>query len=128
MSKVQSHSFMNRKNVLICDDNSRVRSGLKLILEDHFCLFFAEDEKEVFDFIFKENIDLILIDYCLKESNGTEIINRVKNKCPLIRIIMLTGYKDDDLKPKALVMGADDFIIKPFKSLDLIGAIQKLLS
>jgi DNA-binding response OmpR family regulator len=119
---------MKKKNVLVCDDNAKMRSGLKMILEDHFNLSLLDDGNQILDVVQKDNIELVLLDNNLKTTTGLDLIKGIKLKYPLVRIIILTAYRDDDLRPKAMAIGADELFVKPFNSLELIGAIQKLLS
>jgi len=115
---------MTKKELLICDDNKRFCSGLKLILEEYYNVTTVNDGKQVFDVVSKIKIDLILLDYDLRTINGTNIIKRIKNNFPSIKIIMVTGHEDADVMSMAFSLGADDYIIKPFKTKDLLEAIQ----
>jgi len=115
---------MTKKELLICDDNKRFCSGLKLILEEYYNVTTLNDGKQVFDVVSKSNIDLVLLDYDLRTINGTNIIRRIKNNLPNIKIIMVTGHEDADVKAMAFSLGVDDYIIKPFKTKELLEAIQ----
>lgn len=115
---------MTKKELLICDDNKRFCLGLKLILEEYYNVTIVSDGKQVFDVVSKINIDLVLLDYDLRTINGTNIIKRIKNSFPKIKIIMVTGHEDADVKSMAFGLGVDDYIIKPFKTKDLLEAIQ----
>ena len=115
---------MTKKELLICDDNKRFCSGLKLILEEYYNVTTVNDGKQVFDVISKTNIDLVLLDYDLRTVNGANIIKRIKTNFPNIKIIMVTGHEDADVKSRAFSLGVDDYIIKPFKTRELLEAIQ----
>ena len=68
----------------------------------------------------KEKIDLILLDLMLPGLNGEEIVKRVKN----IPIIVISAKMDQENKVKVLLDGANDYIVKPFDTEELIARVK----
>lgn len=79
---------------------------------------------------FKEiKFDIILCDYKMPEMDGNQVLKKIKDLKPdhHIPFIMLTAYTDSKIYRQAMNLGADDFLNKPFKSDDLIKAVNKEL-
>src|SRR5262249_28423844 len=73
--------------------------------------------------------DLILLDLMMPRVSGYEVCQKIKQdkKTQLIPVIVVTALKEISDKIKAIEMGADDFLMKPFNKLELITRIKSLL-
>ena len=117
-----------KKNILIVDDDKRLRELLKDYLSDKkFEIYLCEDfleAKEILSFIF---FDLIILDRMMPTGDGIDLIDFIKNKSSS-PIIMLTAMGHDQNKIEGLKIGADDYLAKPFEPEELYLRINKLLN
>ena len=113
-------------NLLIVEDDSTIRYGLKYYLEQEgFNVLESSNVKETLS-ILDEDITLALLDINLPDGDGFSLFHKIKEKKD-IPIIFLTA---DDLElsvVRGLDMGADDYITKPFKARELISRINNIL-
>lgn len=113
-------------NLLIVEDDSTIRYGLKYYLEQEgFNVLEASNVKETL-LLLDEDITLALLDINLPDGDGFSLFHKIKEKKD-IPIIFLTA---DDLElsvVRGLDMGADDYITKPFKARELISRINNIL-
>ena len=116
-----------KKNILVVDDDKRLRELLKDYLDEkNYQIYLCEDfleAKEILSFIL---FDLIILDRMMPSGDGIELVNFIKNhsKTP---VIMLTAMGDDQNKIEGLKIGADDYLSKPFEPEELYLRIKKLL-
>ena len=112
--------------ILIVEDNRPVANLIATYLN-----FGGYETSQVYDgqlaleLLAEEPFDLLILDLMLPKVSGTEIIERVKET--EIPIIVLTARDDLGSKVQCLKTGADDYIIKPFDSMDLLVRVEALL-
>ncbi len=118
------------KDILIVDDEKDIRMLIRGILEDEgYAIREADGEKQAFAEIEKKRPDLIVLDIWLQGSgkDGLEILDKVKQDCPLIPVLMISGHGTIETAVNAIKAGAYDFIEKPFKADRLILMIRRAL-
>jgi len=71
-----------------------------------------------------DDLDVIIIDLKMPEMNGIETIQRIKNKWPLIEVILLTGHGTVESAVNALKQGAFDYLMKPYDLGELVVKIK----
>jgi len=75
------------------------------------------------------NYDVVLLDIMMPEMDGLEVLDKLKEKNNKLNVIMMTAYSSLDRVLKSHKIGADHYILKPFKSLsDVSDKIKKLMS
>jgi len=118
------------KNILIIDDESRIRDIIKIQLQAQpFIVLEAENEQQAFAVLASNTISLILCDVKLKELDGFTIVQKLKAlEYKNIPVIMLTGFIDKETTEQANKIGCADFITKPVKRQKLIDCINKALN
>lgn len=115
-------------NLLIIDDQKLIRDSLKLALNDEgYHVLLAENGKQGIAVLKKNNIDLILLDLKLPDSNGIDILKQIKAINPECIVIMMTGYGTIENAVAAMKLGAFDYINKPFKSKHISTIIKLAL-
>ena len=114
---------MNKKHILICDDEVGIRESLKLILKD-YRLTFCSDSKECLG---GRNFDLLILDIKMPKLSSLGVLRQVKEKKPDLKVIIVTGYEDTEIAAQAIQAGAVDYIIKPFEAKELLRSIEKSL-
>ncbi len=103
--------------ILIVDDSLMNRTSLSNILQDEFKISTASSGKEMFHVLEEIDPKLILLDIIMPELDGFEVIEKLKssdeyNKIP---VIFITGLDNDESEEKGFLLGAMDYITKPFK-------------
>lgn len=113
--------------ILLVEDNETIILGLEyLFKEEKFDLKVATNKKEAISIVEKEDFDLVLLDVMLPDGNGFEIGKYIKKNFE-IPIIFLTAKDEEKDVVYGLELGADDYIIKPFRNRELITRIKNVL-
>src|SRR5699024_2351038 len=110
--------------ILIVDDEQQMRRMLKLYLRHEFELKEAENGQEAVEILKTNTIDLVLLDIMMPEMDGIETCKQMKAISPNVPIILLTALNDTSQKVEGLNIGADDYIIKPFDTEELLARIH----
>ena len=115
------------KNILLLEDNESIIMGLKYSLEQEG--FDVETAKSVLDAknkINEKKYSIYLLDITLPDGNGFEICKEIKSKKD-IPVIFLTAQDEKTSVVLGLDLGADDYIVKPFRTRELISRINSVL-
>lgn len=114
------------KKVLIVDDEDEIREIIRMNLElaGYECLE-ADDGEKAIRILESEILDIILLDIMLPKKDGFQIAEEIVKKD--IPIIFLTAKENVMDKVKGLKLGADDYIVKPFDSMELLARIEAVL-
>jgi len=119
-----------KAKVLVIDDEPKVSYTIKKYLEQNdFAVTILNDGIEAVEIIKKCEPDLVILDWLLPGKSGIEICADLR-KTPTtskIPILMLSSRSENFEKVTGLDNGADDYIAKPFNSLELIARIKALL-
>lgn len=116
------------KKVLIIDDEEKLRSLLtKIISLEGFDVLQAGDAKSAFKQLNQQEVDLVLCDVKLPDGNGVEITKQIKEKYPLIEIILLTAYGNIADGVQAIKNGAFDYITKGDDNNKIIPLLYRAL-
>ena len=114
--------------ILLIEDNDSIILGLEyLFKEEKFEFEYAKLKKEAIEKIDKENFDIVLIDIGLPDGNGFEVGQYIKEYRKQLPIIFLTANDEEKDVVYGLDLGADDYIIKPFRNRELISRIKNVL-
>lgn len=110
---------------LIVDDDTDILKVLKANLEFHgFNVITASSWSEGQKYIVNTRPDIIILDVMLPDGDGVEICKNIRKQYPGIPIIMLTAKDKISDKVLGLESGADDYIVKPFETLELIARMK----
>lgn len=113
--------------LLIIDDDRSIAELLRLYLEkEGFTCLTAENGKIGLELFKSENPDLIILDVMMPEMDGWQVCREVR-KNSNIPIIMLTAKGETFDKVLGLELGADDYMVKPFETKELIARIKAVL-
>ena len=114
------------RKILLVEDNETIILGLKYSLEQEgFEVDVAKSVKETKKKL-ENTFDLYLLDISLPDGNGFEICKEIKSKQD-VPVIFLTARDEETHVVLGLDMGADDYIIKPFRIRELISRINSVL-
>lgn len=115
------------KKILLVEDNETIIMGLKYSLEQEgFQVISAKTAKESKEKLDNKSIDIVLLDVSLPDGNGFEICKEIKEKND-IPVIFLTAQDEETSVVLGLDLGADDYIVKPFRTRELISRIKSIL-
>ncbi len=115
------------KKILLVEDNETIVMGLKYSLEkENFQVISVLNIEKTKDILNKETIDLILLDVTLPDGNGFELCKYIKQKLD-VPVIFLTAQDEETSVVVGLDIGADDYIVKPFRTRELISRINSVL-
>ena len=115
--------------ILIVDDHSLFRQGLRRVLEteDHLLVVGeAKDGEEAVDKARTLMPDVVLLDINLPSMNGMEVARHIKAELPNTAVIMLTAYHDENQVFHAIRAGASAYYPKDVTAETLIGAIEQV--
>lgn len=114
------------RKILIVDDEEKIRELIRMNLElAGYKCDEAEDGEMALEKLNKFSPDLALLDIMLPKKNGYEIAQSfIRQNVP---IIFLTAKDSVTDKVKGLKLGADDYIVKPFESMELLARIEVVL-
>jgi len=119
------------KKILIVDDQLEIRELVEISLRDKSChILRAESGKEAIKIAKEEKPDLVIMDILMPgEIDGLEATRMIKSD-PLtkdIKIIIFTVKGQDADREKGFEVGAEEYLVKPFRSFELIKIVEKVL-
>ncbi len=111
--------------VLIAEDDQFIREGLSELLEQEgYETRLAEQGQQALDFYNEQEFDLILLDIMMPEMNGFTVCKAIRKRDENIPIIFITAKSEEIDQVVGLELGADDYIIKPFGTREVIARIR----
>jgi two-component system response regulator NreC len=116
-----------RIRILLVDDHAVIRQALRLLLESQAELEVVgdvENGREAVSVVEKLNPDVVLMDVVMPGLNGLEATRQIRKVSPATRVVMLSGFVDEDQLLEALRSGASGYIIKKSDVSELVLAIQ----
>jgi DNA-binding response OmpR family regulator len=119
---------MNKKNILLIDDQPVMGIILKNKLENDFNVSIKHNGKEALAWIMEGNIpNVVVLDLNMPEMNGIEFIKEIRkfNYLDKIPLVVLSGEEGVNSRIEAFREGADDFLIKPFNPTELTIRINR---
>lgn len=116
--------------VLLVDDESLITMGLQALLdwEDYGfdIVSTAESGEEALQFLKENQIDLLITDILMGEMTGLELIKEVKKVQPKVKSIVLTGYQEFEFIKQGLLLGIENYLVKPVDEDELVTTIQNV--
>jgi putative two-component system response regulator len=121
--------FAGAKILLVEDDPQAVGVLEPILISKGFSVTVARDGVDGLEKIKLHNPDMVLLDIDMPRMDGIDVCRTIKNDpaTRLIPVIMLTGFGDLENKIQALQAGADEFLNKPYNSLELFTRLNSLL-
>lgn len=121
----------NNRLVLVVDDDEHTRNLLRDLCESSgFRVTQAEDGNEALSRLASEKPDLMLLDLMMPRRDGFSVLKAVRENADLgqLPVIILTAMGDMDGKIRGMELGADDYVTKPFKLIELQTRINSALT
>lgn len=114
-------------NILICDDEKDIVSALKIYLaSDGYQIYEAFTGKEALEVIRRVDIHLVLMDIMMPEMDGIAAMVKIRENSN-VPVILLTAKSEDNDKVLGLMVGADDYITKPFNPVEVQARVKSQL-
>jgi len=112
--------------ILVVEDDPNLREAIvdSLMLKGHQVQD-ACNGSEAVKIIAQSSLDIILSDINMPEMDGLELLAHVKKNQPWLPIILMTAYGDVGQAVKAMQLGANDYLMKPFEVQELLSLINK---
>jgi DNA-binding response OmpR family regulator len=119
------------KSVLVAEDERNLVDALSFLMRRAgFSVSVARDGPTTVEMARTMRPDLVLLDVMLPGFDGFEVVSAIKreslDKQPLI--VMLTARRHENDRRKALELGVDDYVIKPFSNRDVVERVRALLA
>jgi two-component system KDP operon response regulator KdpE len=117
----------DRPKVLVCDDEPHIVRALKILMrEAGFEALPAETAAQALDVAALRRPDAAIIDLVLPDGDGVEVCRSLREWTD-IPILVLSAVGEEDHKVRALEVGADDYVTKPFSPRELVARLQAIL-
>lgn len=114
-------------NILICDDEPDIVSALKIYLaSDGYGIYEAYNGREAIEMMQKTEIHLVLMDIMMPEMDGIQTMVKIRENSN-VPVIFLTAKSEDNDKVLGLMVGADDYITKPFNPVEVQARVKSQL-
>ena len=113
--------------ILIADDHSIVRSGLKKVLDakaDLEVVAEAEDGHEAVEKALKEDVHLAILDVSMPRMTGIQAAAELHKRKPELRIVMLSMHDSEQFLFEALKAGASGYVLKSGADTDIVAAVR----
>jgi diguanylate cyclase (GGDEF)-like protein len=116
----------DRRRILVIDDEKTNLLILHRILSPEYVIFTAKSGSEGLKRAASERPDLILLDIIMPDISGFDVLKALKGDPDLkdIPIIIITGLDNEEDEEKGLLMGAVDYILKPFKNAIVLARVR----
>ena len=114
-------------NILVCDDDKEIVEAIEIYLtQEGYRILKAYDGTEALEMLEREEVHLLLLDVMMPKLDGIRATLKIREKNS-IPIIILSAKSEDADKILGLNVGADDYVTKPFKLLELLSRIRALI-
>ncbi len=121
------NDFLNKKKILIIDDETVLGISCKRILEqENYEAIYRSSPKQGLADALTGNYDLILLDLLMPEIEGIEILRKLRESGIQSNVIIITGYGTVQTAVEAMKLGASDYVNKPFMPEELKIIVKKV--
>jgi two-component system, NarL family, invasion response regulator UvrY len=117
--------------ILIADDHSVVRHGLKQILAAEYrkAVFGeASTGQQAIDLVWKQPWDVVVLDITMPGGSGLDVLKEIKKSRPKLPVLMLSMHPEDQFAVRMLKSGAAGYMTKESAPAELVGAVKKVIS
>ncbi len=117
-----------KQKILIVEDDPAILTGLvDLLASEGYLVSSTRYGSQALQLYEQEKPDLILLDIMLPEKSGYEVCREIRKKDTSTPIAMLTAKAEEVDKVVGLEIGADDYIVKPFSTKELLARVRAML-
>jgi two-component system response regulator (stage 0 sporulation protein F) len=118
-----------KATVLVVDDSPEIQRYLRTLLElDSYRVVAVSNGYEALEILRHAQVaDVVLLDMQMPGMDGLEVLRRMQNLCPKVKVIMCSGVNDPEKICQALSLGAHAYLVKPVQHLYLSAAVERCL-
>lgn len=114
-------------NILVCDDDKEIVQAIEIYLgKEGYNILKAYNGRQALEILKRNMVHLIILDIMMPKLDGIETLVQIRKEKAL-PVIMLSAKSEDEDKIEGLNMGADDYVTKPFNSLELIARVNSCM-
>jgi DNA-binding response OmpR family regulator len=121
---------MNPSRILVADDDPTIRRFIATLLADRgYEIHEAPDGEQAYRMAERVKPDLMLLDLIMPFRDGFDVLSELKSQDTTRRIpiiIMSVTDREEEIV-KGFTLGAEDYVVKPFNSLELVSRVRKIL-
>ena len=122
----ESNGMKSSISILIVDDESTMRSLLeKILAREGYQMYTASNGVEALEHLSERKFDIVISDMKMPKMGGFELLKHIKKEYPGAGVIIMTAYGDTYSVKDALLLGADEYITKPFKSYEISLVVER---
>jgi two-component system KDP operon response regulator KdpE len=115
------------QRVLVVDDEPQIRRALRLVLRANgYEVAEAGSGEAALDALAGQPFDLMILDLVLPDLDGVEVCRRLREWSRL-PVVVLSAHGDEEVKVRALDVGADDYVTKPFSAPELLARMRSAM-
>lgn len=120
-------TISSSKGVLVVEDDLDIYEIIRIYLDNEgLNVFHSMNSSEALKHLNQEEINLVLLDLQLPETNGFDICTMIRESFD-VPIIFLSGKIEDDIVTKGLALGANDYMFKPFIPNELVAKVRSFV-
>jgi RNA polymerase sigma factor (sigma-70 family) len=123
----EADRLVNRIRVILADDHTILRDGLRALLESHEDILVVGEAAtglEAIEATRKLQPDVVVLDVAMPRLNGVEATRRIKDESPGTRVLILSQHDEEDYLLAVLRVGADGYLLKRAAGTELAAAIR----
>jgi two-component system, response regulator RegA len=118
-------------SILLIEDDIALRKQIRFFLENTFSIFEAGNQKEAFDALKTNKIDIVILDLGLPPNESTpdeglRVLDHILGKYAC-KVLILTGQKTEGIALEAIKAGAFDYILKPASTEKILYAVERAM-
>jgi len=118
-----------RKCILVVDDEQEALEYINDILEGRYVVFTAPDGKRALEILDRERVDLVLLDIAMQEMDGNKVLREIRSmpRTESLPVCIVTAIAAPKQERDSRHLGANDYLIKPFRIETLMDKVASLL-
>lgn len=119
---------MSFKILVVDDEDIVIQCCLRILENSAYQVEYAQSGQEALVKVENSRFDLIILDFMMPKMDGMEVLKRVKEMQPGIKVIMVTGLDQAETAMRARSLGVFDYLPKPFDPDDLKQAVERAVA
>jgi len=118
---------MTKKHILIVDDNQDLADGLAIILEDeNYQVSVAYNGADAINTFDDSHFDIVFVDIKLPDMNGMEVYQHINKENPKVRVVMMTGFRIEQVLAEVIEKGNVEILRKPFNMMRIEEILKEV--
>jgi two-component system, response regulator YesN len=119
---------VRRQQILVVDDDVIIPEMIRFFLGKAYEITAATTGAEALVRLRRDRVDVVVLDHRLPDRTGLDVLIELRSIHPSLPVVMLTGYGSEWICASAFKLGVTDYLQKPVSAVDLVAAMQRILS